>query len=476
MEAKYYIDTRPLPLLFLIQYKGVFFLLALSLVFLKLMTLPNPFHGMTIQGYRALVIFGLAGILWITNILPLAITSLLVMGLLATYQVIDKNLIYGFFGDSAIFFIIGAFIIASAVSATGLSKRLAYLVLYRYGKTPHSVVTSIFLLSGFMSFFMPEHAVAAFLFPIVMQITRVLGLPRNSVFGKFNFFALAWGSVTGGVATFLGGARNPMAVGILRSETGLEITFLEWFVTVGPMVLILMGLIVLMLRFIRFEDLDLKNTGMCKLRERPGKITFNEIKALVLLVVTLYLWIFHGESLGIANIALISGAMYFVLNVVSWEELSREINWGTIFMYGGAITLGKSLSATGALDWFIVNYLSRWELSGFTVLMIASLLSLGLTNGISNAAVVGMLLPVILKYSLSIGMDPRIAAYTVAVPAGLSFMLPMGTPANAIAFSAGYYTVWESVRYGLVLNIISWIVFMVTALFYWPVTGLRILG
>ena len=475
MKSNYYIDERPIAFLFLLKYKGAFFLFFLGALFLKLMNLNPQVEGLSQPGYQAIVIFALAVILWITNIIPLAITSLLVMGLLSTFEVLDKSSIYGFFGDSAIFFILGAFIIAAAVSATGLSKRLAFAVLSRYGSTPLSIVFCIFILAALMSFLMPEHAVAALLFPILMEVARVLDLEKGSRLGKFMFLALCWGAVIGGVATFLGGARNPLAIGILKSNTGIDIGFVEWFIAVGPIVFIMMAITLVFIGYIsRFEKNNL-DLSLIRLKARQqGKVTFNEIKALVLLLITLYLWVFHGTTIGIANIALISAAMYFVLGVVTWEELSKEINWGTIFMYGGAITLGKSLSATGVLEWFVNNHVSGMNFTPLVLFMVISGVSILLTEGVSNAAVVGMLMPLSIQLCLNLGMDPKVAAYMVAVPAGLSFMLPMGTPPNAIAFSSGYYTIREAVLYGIFLNLMSWSVFVLMAMYYWPMIGLNI--
>ncbi|MEW6242984.1 MAG: DASS family sodium-coupled anion symporter [Bacillota bacterium] len=474
MRVSYRIDDRPLVLLFFLKYRSFMFLLLLGAVFFRLMSLASPFPELSQQGYYALVIFGLSVVLWVGNILPLAITSLLVMGLLSAYQVLGRNVVYSFFGDSAIFFILGAFIIAAAASSTGLSRRLAHRILCGYGGSPAGLLLSVFFLSAIMSFFMPSHAVAALLFPLLVEITRALGLEKGSRLGKFIFFALCWGAVIGSGATFLGGARIPLAAGILQASTGLEIGFLEWFVAVGPIVALMLAagaLFLLCVAGVGSERLDLvgKNREAC----RVGKVSFNEAKAAALLAATIYLWVFHDKTLGIANIALISAAMYFVLGLVTWEEVAREINWGTIFMFGGALALGRSLSETGVLQWLSRAYLAN--LSPFVFFLLVSTSATFLTEAISNTAVVAILMPVTLELSARTGLDPRVATYALATAAGLSFMLPMGTPPNAIAYASGFLTVREAVKYGLALNLLSLAVFVVMALLYWPFLGLKVL-
>jgi sodium-dependent dicarboxylate transporter 2/3/5 len=475
MDTGYRIDTRPLPLLFLLKYRAFLFLLVLGSVFLHVMSLQSPFPGLGQEGYFAIVIFLLSVILWFSNVLPLAITSLLVMGLLSTYRVMDNSTIYSFFGDSAIFFILGAFMITAAVSSTGLSRRVAYAVLGRYGRTPFRIVFYILALSAFMSLIMPAHAVAALLYPLLMDVAGALELSKGSRLAKFMFFALCWGAVIGGVATFLGGARNPMAVGLLQSRTGIEIGFMEWFVAVGPIALcVLLFAIAMMYGVAR---LDRRPVNLAAVKEKMlllGKFSFNELKASVLLLVTLYLWVFHGAAVGIANIALISASMFFVLGVVTWEEMSGSINWGTLFMYGGAITLGKSLTGSGALEWLLDTYLVHLQVAPVILFMLVAAVSIILTEGISNAAVVGMLMPLVMEYSSVYGFDPRLTAYMVAVPAGLSFMFPIGTPANAIAYSSGFFSLREAALYGLALNLASWVIFVLFAVFYWPLLGLQL--
>jgi sodium-dependent dicarboxylate transporter 2/3/5 len=95
-----------------------------------------------------------------------------------------------------------------------------------------------------------------------------------------------------------------------------------------------------------------------------------------------------------------------------------------------------------------------------------------LTEGLSNAAVVALLLPVALGIAKEIGMDPRIMAPVIAVPAGLGFAMPVGTPANAIAYSSGYLRMRDMLLPGLALDVVAWLGFCLVAIYYWPLIGL----
>jgi len=473
-KSEIYIDRRPLPLLFIIKYRNALLLLLSFVIFIGFMTLGTNPEGLSIKAYRALIIFIFAIFLWSTNIIPLPITSLMIMAILATFEVLEPSKIYSFFGNESLFFIIGAFFISAGISTSGLSKRLSYFVISNFGSTPYSLVLSIFFLSAIMSHIMPIHAVAALVFPILVSIAKQLNLQSSSILGKYMFYALAWGATIGGVVTFLGGARNPLAVGILTETTGTSIGFLEWMIAVAPPAYLLLFIVAAyMKRELKYSTKDTKllEDILNSNKQRIGKISFQEIKTIFIFSGTIYMWIFHSSRLGIANIALLSAALFFVLNVMTWDDAKNEINWGPVFMYGGAIAIGKSLGETGLLTYISESYISNLGLVPITFILLIFTVSLFLTEGISNAAVIVILLPVVLEIVSGFGLTPKLATYLVAVPSGLAFMFPMGSPPNAIAFSSGYIILNESIRKGLVLNIMAVTIFTVFALLYWPLIG-----
>jgi len=458
----------------ILEYKKTLLLLISFAVFVMFISINNIPRGLTAEAYQTMVIFFFAIFLWMTNVIPLAITSLMVMGLLSTFHVLEANKIYSFFGNEAVFFIIGSFIISAGISSSGLNNRIAYYVLSRFGDTPYKFVLSIFFLSAFMAHIMPEHAVAALLFPILVSISQKLKLGADSVLGKYMFFSLAWGSVSGGVVTFLGGARNPLAVGIMLEATGESIGFLEWIIAVAPPIYLIMGIVALYIKrrvAASTKDTRLIENMLAANRKQMGKITFKEIKAVFILLITIYMWIFYSEKLGVANIALLSAALFFVLNIMRWEDARKVIDWGPIFMYGGAIALGKSLVETGLLEFVAKQYISNIDFTIFSFIFIIFFISLFLTEGVSNSAVIVILLPIVLQVASKFGYAPKLAVYLVAVPAGLAFMFPMSSPPNAIAFSSGYIKSSEAIKIGLLFKGISIIIFAVFTLIYWPIIG-----
>ena len=475
-KEEIYIDRRPLPLLLFLAYKrGLVHILAFLLSGI-ILQLPAPV-GLSLAGQRCLAIFSLCLICWITNALPLAITSLMAMGLLALLRVLESKEVFALFGNEAVFFILGAFILAAALMKTGLSSRIALWLLNRFSTSPARLLLGILLSAAFLSCWMPEHAVAAFLFPVVLEITQALGLKiGKSPYGTALFLALAWGSIIGGVQTFLGGARNVLAIGILREFSGQQIGFLEWIIAVWPIVL--WNLIIAYLILVRAfppEISDIRG-AVRVLQEKQlarGKITGEEKRALFILLLTITAWVFLGHRIGLATIAIISAVALFLLNIVSWHDVEDYVNWGVILMYGGAIALGVALAKTGAGHWAVTSFITQWQPSPASIIAVLVIISICLTEAMSNSAVVAMILPLGLSLSSYYHIDPKVVVYAVAVPAGLAVTLPMGTPPMAICYASGYLKIRDLLIYGLLLIINSIIFFILMTHTYWKLIGIR---
>ena len=471
------IDKRPLWIILISKSYRPLFFIVIALAFWGILSLPTP-AGLSLEGHKAIAVFFICVTLWVTSLVPLAITSLLAIILIPFMGIMDSKKAYSLFGNEAVFFILGAFILAAALMKSGLSRRLALAVLSRFGRTPKRLLTAVYLFPAFLSFWMSEHAVAAMMFPIVVEITKVLDLrPLRSSYGKALFVAMAWGCIIGGVATFLGGARNPLAVGMLLETTGQTIGFFEWMVAVVPAVIIMLCVGYLML--FRFFKIDLKSVSQVEealvhKKIEMGKITWNELSIGFIMFLTVMVWMFFGKKLGLANIALASVVALFAFDLIKWKDVEEYVNWGVIMMYGGAITLGYALDKSGAAAWTANSTIMQWASSPFAVIALFSFLSIALTEFVSNAAVIAILMPVALSIAGQTGIDPKVMTFAIAVPSGLAFMLPMGTPANAIAYSSGFIRMRDMVVPGLLMGITAWLVFIMVGVFYWPMLGLKI--
>lgn len=475
MENKIYIDRRSLIYLFLLEYRKAFILAFIVMIFILLMTAIEPFEGLNIAAWRALCVFLLCISLWVLDVIPKAITGILAIVLIPTFNILPDSVSYSLFGDKAIFFILGAFLIAAAYSNSGLDKRLSIFVLQKLATNTEKLLLTILFFAAFLSLWMPEHAVAALLFPIVIEMSSYISSPEKKKYTTGMLFALIWGCCIGGVGTFLGGARNPLAVSLLEELSGESISFIEWMIAVMPFVI--MALIVSSIIIIRFFSINFDMNSLQKkmLNERVwlGKTTFKEYMVAIIIIMTVFCWMFLGQKLGITNIALISAVLFFVLKLVDWKTASSFIHWDILLMYGGAISLGSALHKTGAVQWLANNYFSNLDTSPLVIVIVIAFISMLLTEAISNVAVVILILPIAINIAVINNIDLKLMTLSVTVPSGLAFMLPLGNPPNAICYSSGIYKMSDSIKLGALMNLYALILFIVTIIFYWPILGLN---
>ncbi len=459
------------PFLTRFHYPIILVLIALA----SLVAFGPGFDGLSRDGQRVLGIFLLCTGFWVSGVIPLQITSILAIALMPLLDVMSSAQAFALFGNKAVFFILGAFILSAVLVDCGLSSRLTCLALQRLSVSAVTLRNGILLFAAFASFWMSEHAVAAMLFPIVRGIVRAMNLkPMESRFGMSFFFALAWGCVIGGIATYLGGARNPLAAGILFEETGEHISFGRWMTASLPIVLIMLGVAYTILNvFYREEPVDMKAAReiLALERERIGPLTPRESAVGVISLLTIAAWVLLHSMLGLATIALLSVTCMFLFRLTRWSVIEENVNWGIILMYGGAIALGSALTSTGASEWIVDRSLGRFDLPPRVMIILLGALSLLLTEFISNAAVVSVLMPVAIQLGISNDIPLEVITFAVALPSGLSYILPMGTPATAIAYSSGFMSHRHFLQIGPVMAVISWTVFALVAYFIWPLMG-----
>ncbi len=467
------IDRRPLPIVVLSRFRGQFWAVVLVGFFAVALGLAPP-EGLTPAGWRSLCLFALCVVFWVTQLLPLPMTGLLAIGLIPLLGILPASQAYGYFGSRAVFFILGAFILGAAIVASGLSARLTLWALRRFGRSPRTLVGAVYGTCALASCVMSAHAVAAMVYPLAWDVARSLRLrPRHSPLGKALFYALAWGCITGGTATVLGGARAPLAIGILEETLPghPSIDFARYTALALPLVVgLALGGWVLLRRLLPADGVDMTPARRL-VEERAhdlGRVRLREVLTGAVVVATIVAWAWRGDSWGMASIALMSTAVLFVLGLVSWKEVEQHVHWGVFLLYGGAITLGSAMAHTGAAGWAADHLLGGWRHDPRALLVAVGALTAVLTEFMSNSAVVATLMPVVLSLAQQHGLDPRLATMAVVLPSSLAFALPMGTPATAVAWSSGFLPARQAVRLGLALDVVGVALLAVLVYGYWP--------
>jgi anion transporter len=184
-------------------------------------------------------------------------------------------------------------------------------------------------------------------------------------------------------------------------------------------------------------------------------------------------WLFAGHANALASIALISVVLMFAFRLVDWKDVESHVQWGVVLMYGGAIAIGKALSDTGAAVW-LAHSLIPGDILGLSLIALLVLVTLLFTESVSNAAAVAIVLPIAIPVGMAAGIEPVTMALTIGIIAGFAFMLPMGTPPNAMIYGSGYVRPSAMLKYGSVLSLSALLIFLLVAHFWWPVIGLTL--
>jgi len=467
-------DSRPMHVLLASEMLPYAALLLIAVVAFTAQTSVPP-DGLTAHGWSALIVFGLCLVLWVTQLLPLAVTSILGLALLPVMGVLPTAEVFALFGNPAVFFILGAFMLAAGVMQSGLSERLALAAVSHFGSSQQRLLLMMLLLPAATACLMPEHVVAALFLPIAWEIVHSLRLKPGHPYAQSLFFAVAWGSIIGGVITLLGGARGPLALALTQELTGKGFSFVDWTMASAPIALPVLAITALILWKItpaRSLDISVAQERIRLRRLELGDIDVRGYAMGCLLLLTVAGWMMAGHVGSLASIALLSVVAMFALRLVQWKAVEKQVNWGVVLMYGGAIAVGKALTVTGAGLW-LAHALFPIGLAGLALVASLALLTMIFTECVSNAAAVAIVLPVAIPVCADAGVDPVTVALAIGIISGFAFMLPMGTPPNAMIFGTGYIRASHMLRFGGMISLSAFVMFMLVAAWLWPILGYR---
>lgn len=458
-------------------------------------------------------------VLWITEALPLPVTSLVGLGLCATLGIApddgersSADIVFGSFSSSVIFLLIGGFFFARAIQVHGLDQRLALRVLSLPGvaSSSYRVVVAFGFVSLVTSAFVSNSATAAMLVPIGLGLVRTLtpaikgggaagGLTRaDNKFATAVMLMIAYASALGGLLTPVGSPVNLVGIGYLRELTGHPVTFLQWTAATAPIVLAMfVVLCVLLLLLNRPEQRRLSvDDFLREQRAALGPMARGEKNTLLAFAVVVSGWIFPGvvslafgtnsafaeavnERMNDGAVAILAAGLLFLLpgdgprtRVLTWTQ-ATQIDWGVILLVGTGITLGTLLNSTGlaALAGGAIGELMDFP-SLVVITLLAAALAILMSEIASNAASVAVVVPMIIPIAEAAGVNPVIPAIASVFGGSFGFMLPISQVPNAIVYATGLVPIPRMVRSGVVFDVIGALLLTAGVLLWSPVVGL----
>jgi sodium-dependent dicarboxylate transporter 2/3/5 len=438
------------------------YLIIAFLILLIFYIVPTP-QGLTYDGMMMIGILIFAAFLFISEAVPLGIAGLLVMALPPILGIFPPEEVFGFFGNEAVFFLIGAFILAAGFQKSGLHRRVASYMLKIFGKSSNLYVLGILTLASSLSFIISEHAVVALLLPIIA--VSLINVEKGSNLGKAGMISLTYGATAGSVATLMGGARNPYTVAYLAENYGIHISFLHWMIMALPLTLVMIPVLWLIIINIHKPG----NSVPHKI-DSAGKMKKDEFIVLGIIVFTLAI-LFTIRSWGIAVAVIIGAILLFIFNILDWKDIEKSMPWGVILLYGGAMTIGKGLQVTGASKWLASSIVGIIGTNPYLILITLLIITVIMTEMMSHAAAVALMLPIGTGMASTTGMSVTVVAMAIALAGSFGYGLLMGTPGNIITYSTGYFKQKDIMKSGVIADIIGIVLVFIMATFLWPLMG-----
>jgi len=391
--------------------------------------------------------------MWATEAVPLAVTSLIILFAQPLIGVESfENAVIGF-ANPILFLMIGGFIMAEAIRKSGLAQRFTYYLLGRLGTSPErGLFVSIFS-TGLLSTWIENVVAFAMLLPIIKEIVDIMGCSEpergKSNYAKAMILGASFGSLAGGFGTEIGTAPNLMAAAYT------SIPFLNWMIFGLPLsIAMLLVTWFLLMRIFPSEVRALEN-GEALIGEKirmMGPLSRDEKLSTGILLFAILLWVTAGfTGINSYSVSLIAAVMFIFAGVITWKDAQKNIDWGLVVFFGGALSLGSALLKTGAAAWIIDKLVGMLGSDPSTVVVMLLLMAVAviITQVMSNIALSAILVP--LSVTLASAQHQPIGVYAVpvAIACSLSFMLPMADPTVAMAYGSGYVKLRDIPRAGI---------------------------
>ena len=470
---------------FSLVWKRRWFVIAMLLGF-TLMGAPTP-SGLTHDGQIVLAMSLIATILFMTEAVPLpTVPLMIIVGEVILLHKDPTTVAQSLMTDSVLF-IMGSLMLAVAVVKQRLDRRIAWWIVRLTGTNVYAISFGVTTVCGLMAAFIGEHTVAAMMLPVgVTLITLTSDDPKKiRNLAAVLLFSIAYGCSIAGVATPSGGARNAIMISYWKdffysaSDPATKrylMDYFHWGLYAFPMFLLRLPLVPLMLMITFKPEMKDLSRAIARLRTQvslQGPMRGGEWMTILIFGITIALWIGLSSQLGLGTIALMGTVSFLVFGLVRWEDINAGVNWGVVWLYAAAISLGVEMKSTGAAEWLAGTAIHGFAAIGATGPLgfnaAISILTIFVSNTMTAGAAVAVLAPIVLKTSVAAGHDPLQVGFVTAISSAFGDMTAAAQPAFTIIYASGFLKSADFFKIGWRMMILSFIILMCLTKFYWPV-------
>lgn len=417
-----------------------------------------------------LIVLGFVAFFFITELVPLAITALagaIVLGLLG---VIPVNTVFSGLSNSTVVLFAAMFVIGASMFHTGLAQKMGQGVVKLSGKSENGLMAGIMIAAAALSSVTSNTGTTACLIPVILGICQAAKIPASR-----QMMPLAFAAGLGGIITLVGTPPNIIAAGALKAAGLRPFGFFE-FAWIG-VPLTVAGLIYMLTigkRLLPTEQISAEGVKVDEEAAAEAKAGVSDpkkqwITGLVLVAVVVVMAL-DLKRVPLEVAAGIGALVLVITGCLSEKQAYRGIDWVTIFLFAGMMPIATAMDKSGAgkmiAEW-VVGMLGGSP-SPMMVTSALFLLSVGLTQFMSNTACTALLAPIGISIATGLGASPHAVLMAIAVAASCAFSTPVGTPPNTLVLGPGGYKFNDYVKAGTGLVVVCFIVSIIVIPMVWP--------
>ncbi len=415
-----------------------------------------------------LVLVLVAAVLWVTEALPLFVTSLLILFLelawlrpvlSASGEDVSSDLFLAPFFSNVVLLFLGGFVLSAAFQRYRLDERIARAVLKRSGGRPRAVLGAVIAVTAFLSMWMSNTATAAMMLGLSTPLLQALD--PTDPFRRALPLGVAFGANFGGLGTPIGTPPNAIAVDTMAQHGGSP-PFALWMLMAAPILIVFLGLTWVVLMWMyppRTERLSMAD-------QTPIEDTRGGRMVLAVAGVTIILWLTSGlHPLASGTVALVPVIVCFGARLLDSADI-RRLPWDVLLLAGGGLSLGAAVQVSGLSD-AIVTIIPA-DIDARLLLVAVAVVAGLMTTFMSNTATANLLVPVAVGLT---GAPTKPLLMVIAYACSCTMILPVSTPPNAIAFGSGAITTRDLVKPAVMLSVSALVVSATLGPLWWTLFG-----
>jgi anion transporter len=454
--------------------KGIGILLSL-LVTAVLWVAPLP--GLSLDGRKALVITMFTVIWWVFAVVPPAYSTLLMLLGYILLGLAETAVVFRLWSLPLMWLIIGAFLIATAVTKSGLAQRVAYLFMIRFAASYRSLIVLTYVLGFVLSLLIPHPFPRA-----LLMMALIRAIIQNAHVNPKDAASLGLSVFVATTATSMILLTGDSTLNIASAAlSGLSISWLEWasYMAIPGLVASLLMLGLHLLVFPQTGPMTIDRHSLRQEQQALGPMRRAEKVTLIWVVIGLVLWttdFWHQIDPAWVALGVVVGlSLPFVGDVLDASDISTGINWPILFFVMGALAIGTVSQVTGLSSWLAAQLLPATPPSNpylFAALVGGVTMVIHMLLG-SALACMSIVTPPLVQYATAAGLNPLIPALLVYTAVAIHYLFPFQQVTILLGQGeTGGYSTRDVLKYGLPLTLVTLIVLILVEITWWQLIGL----